>query len=100
MKVRLDLNNPDFQKEWFSLQKEEFAISRNTLKKIVMMDWHQVYHDRGLKWEKIQSIKTDKGRELYTIRLSRKRRAVVCRKNDFMIFVSLHPDHDSAYKMA
>ena len=98
MKVRLDLNNPDFQKEWFSLEKEGFTASKSTLKKMVMMNWNQVYHDRGLKWEKIQSIKTDKGRELYTIRLSKKQRAVVYRQNEFMIFVSLHPDHDSAYK--
>lgn len=99
MRVRLDLNNPDFQKDWFSLQKDEFAASRNTMKKIAGMDWNQIYHDNGLKWEKIQSIKTGKGRELYTIRLSRKHRAVVYRQESFMIFVSLHPDHDSAYKM-
>jgi hypothetical protein len=99
MKVRLDLNNPDFQKEWFLLQKDEFTASKNTLKKIFEMGWNQIYHDSGLKWEKIQSIKTDKGRELYTIRLSKKHRAVVYRQEAFMIFVSLHPDHDSAYKM-
>jgi len=80
MKVRLDLNNPDFQKEWFLLQKDEFTASKNTLKKIFEMDWNQIYHDSGLKWEKIQSIKTDKGRELYTIRLSKKHRAVVYRQ--------------------
>lgn len=99
MKVRLDLNNPDFQKEWFLLQKDEFTASKNTLKKIFEMDWNQIYHDRGLKWEKIQSVKTEKGRELYTIRLSKQHRAVVYRQDAFMIFVSLHPDHDSAYKM-
>lgn len=99
MKVLLDLNNPDFQKEWFSLQKNEFGASRNTMKKIAGMDWNQVYHDKGLKWEKIQSVKTAKGRELFTIRLSKKLRAVVHRKGDFMIFVSLHPDHDSSYKL-
>ena len=98
MNVRLDLNNPDFQKEWFALQKEEFIATKNTLRKLSSMDWNQVYHDKGLKWEKIQSIKADKGRELYTIRLSKKHRAVICREGEFMIFVSLHPDHDSAYK--
>lgn len=98
MNIRLDLNNPDFQKEWFSLQKEDFFSTRNTLKKLSLMDWNQVYHDKGLKWEKIQSVKTDKGRDLYTIRLSKKHRAVVYRENEFMIFVSLHPDHDSAYR--
>ncbi len=98
MKVRLDLNNPEFQKEWFGLQKEDFLSTKKTFQKLSLMDWNQVYHDRGLKWEKIQSIKTEKGRELYAIRLSKKRRAVVYRQREFMIFVSLHSDHDSAYK--
>ena len=96
--VRLDLNNPEFQAEWFALQKEDFIATRNTLRKLRSMNWNQVYRDKGLRWEKIQSVKTDKGRELYTIRMSQKHRAVVYRKNEFMIFVSLHPDHDSAYK--
>lgn len=98
MNVRLDLNNPDFQKEWFALKKEDFNSTKNTLRKLSVMDWNQVYHDKGLRWEKIQSIKTEKGKELYTIRVSRKHRVVVYRKDVFMIFVSLHPDHDSAYK--
>jgi len=98
LKLRLDLNNPDFQKEWFGLQKNDFLSTKNTLQKLSQMDWRQVYQDKGLRWEKIQSVKTPKGRDLYTIRLSRKHRAVVCRKDEFMIFVSLHPDHDSAYE--
>ncbi len=98
MNVRLDLNNPDFQKDWFALQKEEFIATKNTLRKLSSMDWNHVYYNKGLKWEKIQSTKTNKGRELYAIRLSKKHRAVVYRECEFMIFVSLHPDHDSAYK--
>jgi hypothetical protein len=98
MKVRLDLNNPEFQKEWFHLSKNEFNLTRNTLRKLSAMDWNQVYQDRGLNWEKIHSVKTCKGRELYSIRLSKKFRAVVYRKDEFLIFVSLHPDHDSAYE--
>jgi hypothetical protein len=98
MNVRLDLNNPDFQKEWFSLQKDEFHATKNTLKKISLMSWDQVYMDKGLRWEKIQSIKTQKGRELYSIRISKKHRAVVHRTDEFMVFISLHPNHDSAYR--
>ncbi len=97
MKVKLDLNNSAFQKEWFALEKNDFVSTKNTLLKLSEMDWHQVYSDKGLRWEKIQSVKTEKGRTLYTIRLSKKFRAVVYRKNEFIIFVSLHPDHDSAY---
>jgi len=98
MMVRLDLNNPEFQAEWFALQKEDFIAIRNTLRKLCSMNWNQIYRDKGLRWEKILSVKTGKGRELYTVRLSKKHRAVVYRKNQFMILVSLHPDHDSAYK--
>ena len=98
MKVRLDLNNPEFQREWLALQKEDFLATKNTLRKLASMTWNQVYNDKGLKWEKIHSIKTEKGRELYSIRLSKKQRAVVYREKAFMIFVSLHPDHDSAYR--
>lgn len=98
MKVKLDLNYPDFQEEWLKLAKEDFVATQNSLKKILSMNWSQVYRDRGLKWEKIQSITTPDGRSLYSIRLSVKFRAVVCREKDFMVFISLHPDHDSAYK--
>ena len=97
MKVRLDLNNPEFQKEWFKLSKDEFNATKNRLRKLSSMDWNQVYHDKGLHWEKIHSVKTRKGRELYSIRLSKKFRATVHRTTGFMIFISLHPDHDSAY---
>ena len=98
MKVRLDLNNPEFQKEWFNLSNNQFNLTRNTLRKLSAMDWNQVYQDKGLNWEKIHSVKTPKGRELYSIRLSKKFRAVVYRKDEFLIFISLHPDHDSAYE--
>jgi hypothetical protein len=98
MEVRLDLNNPEFQKEWFNLSKDEFNETGNTLRKLSSMDWNQVYHDKGLHWEKIHSVKTHKRREIYSIRLSKKFRAVVHRKDEFMIFVSLHPDHYSAYE--
>ncbi len=58
--MRLDLNNSAFQKEWFVLQKDDFNATKNTLKRLSLMTWDQVYNDRGLRWEKIQSIKTEK----------------------------------------
>ena len=93
MNVKLDLNYPDFQKEWFKLEKADFSATQKSLKKILTMNWLQVYHDRGLRWEKIHSITTPDGRALYSIRLSVKFRAVVCREKEFMVFISLHPDH-------
>ncbi|MFP4309951.1 MAG: hypothetical protein ACLFRG_22775 [Desulfococcaceae bacterium] len=97
MRVRLDLNNAEFQKDLFSLEKKDFFAAGKTTKKLVNMNWEQVCRDKGLLWEKIYSVKTPKGRHLYSIRLGKKHRAVVFRKDEFMIFVSLHPDHDSAY---
>jgi hypothetical protein len=51
MTVRLDLNNPEFQAEWFALQKEDFLAVRNTLRKLRSMGWNQVYRDKGLRWK-------------------------------------------------
>ena len=53
LKVRLDLNNPTFQKELFSLQKAERQAALNTLEKLHRLSWDQVYNDVGLRWEKI-----------------------------------------------
>jgi hypothetical protein len=99
VKAKLDLNYPDFQKEWFNLSKENFQNIKNTLKKLLSMDWNQLYIDKDLRWEKIQSLTTPAGRALYSIRLSKKFRAIVCREKDFLVFISLHPDHDSAYQI-
>ncbi len=63
------------------------------------MNWNQIFNNKGLKWEKIHSMTTPASRPLYSIRLSKKFRAVVCREKDFMVFISLHPDHDSAYRI-
>jgi len=32
MTVRLDLNNPEFQKEWFALEKKDFTATGNTMR--------------------------------------------------------------------
>lgn len=99
----LSRHNPESQ--FFTLRvaccpdHDEFNSTKNTLRKLSAMDGNQVYHSKGLNWEKIHSVKTPKGRELCSIRLSKKFRAVVHRKDDFLIFVSLHPDHDSVYEL-
>ena len=99
MKAKLDLNFPAFQKEWFALSKADFVATKNALKKIMLLNWDQIYSDRGLNWEKIHSKTTPEGRVLFSIRLSKKFRAVVCREKNFMVFISLHPGHDTAYRI-
>jgi hypothetical protein len=96
--VRLDLNNPVFQRTLFNLMKNEQRTILNTLKKIAAMTWQQVYSDRGLKWEAILSRKGPNGSRIYTFRLGKGFRAIGYRDQSWLRILSVHPDHDSAYK--
>ncbi len=96
--VRLDLNNPEFQESLFALQKDQQRAVLNTLGKILGMSWDQVYQDSGLKWELISSRTTDKGEKAYTLRMGKGFRAIAYREGDWLRLISLHPDHDSAYR--
>jgi hypothetical protein len=91
---KLDLNDSDFQKDWFSLEKSDQLAVLKTLRKLLPLTWDQVYKDSGLNWELAREVH---GERFYSIRITQKCRALVRRNNDFVIFVSLHPDHDSAY---
>ena len=95
--VLLDLNNPVFQEDLFSLGKEEvgrvFAPCEAETTYLV-----EVHKDKGLRWELVQSKRGPGGMRLYTIRITDKIRALVFRDDRFMRFLSLHRDHDSAYR--
>jgi len=97
MAIRLDLNNPVFQRAWFTLPKEERLAVLNCCVKIAGLEWNAIYRDRGLRWELIQSKTTSDGERLYSIRITQKMRAVVKRSGNFLEFLTLHADHDSAY---
>jgi len=97
-KVLLDLNNPVFQEDLLSLGKDTAASILASLRKIRKLAWSEVYRDKGLRWEMVQSKTGPGGSRLYTIRIDRGFRALVYREGQFMRFLSLHPDHDSAYK--
>ena len=90
--VRLDLNFHEFQEQLFDLDSGELRQTVKTLRKVSRLTWQQVYSDQGLKWEELKSAK---GR--FTIRVTRQCRAVVSRDGEFMCFLALHFDHDSAY---
>ena len=95
--VRLDLNNPVFQRTLFTLTKEQQRSLLLTLRKLSEMSWEQVYRDHGLNWEAVTGQTTPTGGRVYTIRISQGFRALVYREEDWLRFLSLHPDHDSAY---
>ncbi|KAB2929185.1 MAG: hypothetical protein F9K25_11255 [Candidatus Contendobacter sp.] len=97
--VRLDLNNPIFQRQLLALEKVQQLGVLATLRKLAGLRWPQVYQDRGLKWELIHSRIGPDGHRLYSLRISQGFRAVAYRDDGgWLRLLSLHPDHDSAYR--
>jgi hypothetical protein len=96
--VLLDLNNPIFQENLFSLPKPERHSAVETLKKIRQLSWPQLYGDRGLKWGKITSAAPPAGIDsVYSLRLSQSRRATAFRDGDYLRLLSIAPRHDATY---
>ena len=96
--MKIDLNFPPFQQDLFSLDKTQLTAFVKSVKIINKMDLSQVRQSSGLNLEKIKNLKTSNGKTLYSIRMSKSFRAVICIEDDFIRFISLHPDHESAYK--
>lgn len=97
-RLRLDLNNPVFQENLLTLQKPERLAALNTLGKLRLMTWSQVYRDKGLKWEKIASFKPPEGIDaIYSLRITQTRRATAYREGDFIRLLTIAADHDSTY---
>lgn len=92
--IQLDLNDPQFQDDLLKLEKAELLAFFKTLRKLSKLDWPEMYRDTGLRWESIKSL----GADAYTLRITKKCRAVVERQGNVLRFLSLHPDHDSAYR--
>ena len=97
-RIALDLNNPEFQRDWFALEHDEAVAILATLRKLLRLDWNQLYSDPGLRWEAILSRTGSEGQRIYSLRVTKRVRAVAYRQAEFLRFLSLHPDHDSAYK--
>lgn len=70
--IQLDLNNPEFQANLLSLGKQEVWAVLKTLRLLQAMTWQQ-----------LQSSSC---------------RAVAWRDGPWLRLLSLHPDHDSAYR--
>lgn len=97
-KIKIDMNNPEFQKSFFELEKVEQIALIKTLKKISQLDWKELYSDNGLNWEAILSKQTKSGERIYSFRFSKKYRATALREEEFLRLLTLHVDHDSAYR--
>lgn len=101
--VQVDLEYPRFQQELEDLEINHLLEIKNCIEKIQKMTWAQVLatssksEKRGLNWEPISNQKTASGAVIASIRVTQKFRARVTREGVFIRFISLHPDHDSAY---
>jgi hypothetical protein len=95
--IKMDMNNPEFQKDFFTLEKNEQIALIKTLKKIKQLTWAELYTDKGLKWELILSKTTASGSRIYSFRFSQKYRAAALREDAFLRLLTLHIDHDSTY---
>jgi hypothetical protein len=68
------------------------------LRKIRLLTWDQLYRDKGLKWEKIISVKPPPDIDaIYSLRITLSRRCTAYRDGDFMRLLTVAPDHDSTY---
>jgi hypothetical protein len=97
-RLRLDLNSPEFQDVFFRLETAELKQVVASLRRLSKLDWAAIYRHTGFQWEAIKHLKTPTGAGVYSLRLSQKVRALAFRDGHFLRFVSLHPDHDSAYR--
>ena len=96
--ILLDLNAASFQHDWFTMERDDAQAVLETLRKLRTLDWNQLYSDRGLRWELVESRLGLQDQRLYSLRVTRKARAVGYRDGNVLRMVSLHPDHDCAYK--
>jgi hypothetical protein len=96
-RILLDLNNPVFQEDWLSLERQEAVAVLAALRKIKQLEWEQLYRDKGLRWEAILSRQGPGGARIYSLRVTQQVRAVAYRDGEFLRFLSIHADHDSAY---
>jgi len=98
MAVLLNLNNAEFQRKWFLLEKDEQLAVVQTCRKLAGMEWDAVYRDKGLHWEAIKSSRYPDGSRLYSLRITKRMRAVVRRSGEYLEFIDLFAHHDAAYE--
>jgi len=97
-RIVLDLNNPVVQETWFALETAEALRVLASLRKFRRMSWSDLYRDGGLRWEAILSRNGPGGQRIYSLRVTQKVHAVAFRQGDYLRFLTLHADHDSAYE--
>jgi hypothetical protein len=97
-RVTVNINDPEFITQLAALEPDQLKAFFAMLRKLLKLDWHAIYRDAGLNWEYIRDSERLHGERLYSIRITKKFRAVVKRTGDTVHFIIVVPDHDSAYE--
>lgn len=97
-RVRLDLNSREFQDVLFQLEPAELKQVVASLRRLSRLEWATLYRHTGFHWEAIEHLRAPNGAKVYSLRLSQRMRALAYRDGDFLRFLSLHLEHDSAYE--
>lgn len=102
--IQPDISFPLVMQQIRYLSNQDFEDFVKSIKKLKTMTWQQLWDTatknpkfkRGFNWELIDDSAGD-GEKVASIRITERFRARVSRKGVVMRFISLHPDHDSAY---
>jgi hypothetical protein len=97
-RIRLDLNNHEFQKVLFQLETAELRQGVASLRRLRELQWTEFYRHKGFHWKAIEHLEAPNDAKVHSLRLSQKIRALAFRDGEFLRFISLHPDHDSAFE--
>lgn len=103
--VGVDVGFSVFKEDFKKLTGEQQSEFFDAITKIQGMTWQQIWdtssktpgQKRGLNYEAIEGQYSPGGEQVHSIRVTKKFRARVIRQGRWMRFISLHPDHDSAY---
>lgn len=98
-RILLDLNVPSFQRQLLALDTHDIELVFGALRKLAVMDWPTLQRSKGFRWEDAgHPARAPNGSTIKSIRVTQKVRALAYRDGDWMRFLSLHFDHDSAYR--
>ena len=98
-RILLDLNAPGFQAQLFGLDAAEVALVFAAFRKLATLDWGTLHKHKGFHWEDAgHAERAPNGSTIKSIRITQKVRALAYREGDWMRFLTLHFDHDGAYR--
>jgi hypothetical protein len=97
--VRIEVR-PAFDEAVRATERPIRAAAAKSLRLLQEIEYLQLLSHPGLRFEKLHGfIEPETGNQLYSIRISRSARALVCLNDGpSLVLVTLHVRHDEAYR--